>query len=144
MLLRCHMAAFEAVGGVPDGDLLPPDEDRRHRRSWRQHRLQPGTCRFCPARRPPAQGLPAVAGKNQGKGRHTTDCPLSNLMPPISSMSSSVVRPVTCCICRVNLELLRSDIGPDVWSGRASQEVFVDLSDVGLASMYPASHWSVS
>ena len=28
--------------------------------------------------------------------------------------------------------------------GRASQEVFVDLSDVGLASMYPASHWSVS
>ena len=24
---------------------------------------------------------------------------------------------------------------PDVWSGRASQEVFVDLSDVGLASM---------
>jgi hypothetical protein len=32
----------------------------------------------------------------------------------------------------VNLELLRSDIGPDVWSGRASQEVFVDLSDVGL------------
>jgi hypothetical protein len=46
--------------------------------------------------------------------------------------------------CRVNLELLRFDIGPDVWSGRASQEVFVDLSDVGLASMYPASHWSVS
>jgi hypothetical protein len=34
--------------------------------------------------------------------------------------------------------------GPDVWSGRASQEVFVDLSDIGLASMYPASHWSVS
>ena len=29
-----------------------------------------------------------------------------------------------------------SDNGPDVWSGRASQEVFVDLSDVGLASMY--------
>jgi hypothetical protein len=46
--------------------------------------------------------------------------------------------------CRVNLELLRSDIGPDVWSGRALQEVFADLSDVGLASMYPASHWSVS
>ena len=34
--------------------------------------------------------------------------------------------------------------GPFAWSGRASQEVFVDLSDVGLASMYPASHWSVS
>jgi hypothetical protein len=31
-----------------------------------------------------------------------------------------------------------SVVGPDVWSGRASQEVFVDLSDVGLASMYPA------
>jgi hypothetical protein len=37
-----------------------------------------------------------------------------------------------------------SGFGPDVWSGRASQEVFVDLSDVGLASMYPASYWSVS
>ena len=33
---------------------------------------------------------------------------------------------------------------PDVWSGRALQEDFADLSDVGLASMYPASHWSVS
>src|SRR6266446_6376140 len=32
---------------------------------------------------------------------------------------------------------------PDVWSGRASQEVFIDLSACGLASMYPASDWSV-
>src|SRR5215467_6635228 len=30
-----------------------------------------------------------------------------------------------------------------VWSGRASQEVFIDLAVLGLASMYPASHWSV-
>jgi hypothetical protein len=27
---------------------------------------------------------------------------------------------------------------PDVWSGRASQEVFVDLAVSGLASMYSA------
>jgi hypothetical protein len=32
---------------------------------------------------------------------------------------------------------------PDVWSGRASQKVFIDLSACGLASMYPASDWSV-
>jgi hypothetical protein len=30
---------------------------------------------------------------------------------------------------------------PDVWSGRAVQEVFVDPV-YGLASMYPASAWS--
>ena len=31
---------------------------------------------------------------------------------------------------------------PHVWSGRALQEVFVDLVVSGLASMYPASDWS--
>jgi class 3 adenylate cyclase len=31
---------------------------------------------------------------------------------------------------------------PDVWSGRALQEVFVDLAVSGLASMYPVSDWS--
>ena len=31
----------------------------------------------------------------------------------------------------------------DVWSGRASQAIFDDLTDVGLASMYPAFDWSV-
>ena len=33
---------------------------------------------------------------------------------------------------------------PDVWSGRALQENFVELAVSGLASMYPASDWSVS
>jgi hypothetical protein len=32
---------------------------------------------------------------------------------------------------------------PNVWSGRAVQEVFVDPGGCGLASMYPASDWSV-
>src|SRR5713226_6421440 len=32
---------------------------------------------------------------------------------------------------------------PFVWSGRASQEVFVEVAVSGLASMYPASDWSV-
>jgi hypothetical protein len=32
---------------------------------------------------------------------------------------------------------------PDVWSGRALQEDFVELAVSGLASMYPASDWSV-
>jgi len=31
---------------------------------------------------------------------------------------------------------------PIVWSGRALQEVFVELAFSGLASMYPVSNWS--
>src|SRR5450631_2939262 len=37
---------------------------------------------------------------------------------------------------------LRSHFDPTVWSGRALQEVFVDLVVSGLASMYPVSSWS--
>jgi hypothetical protein len=37
-----------------------------------------------------------------------------------------------------------SGFDPNVWSGRALQEGFVDLARMcGLASMYPASDWSV-
>src|SRR5580693_3653818 len=36
----------------------------------------------------------------------------------------------------------RTAFDPNVWSGRALQEVFVDLVVSGLASMYPASDWS--
>jgi ABC-type antimicrobial peptide transport system ATPase subunit len=32
---------------------------------------------------------------------------------------------------------------PNVWCGRALQEAFVGLSACGLASMYPASGWSM-
>jgi hypothetical protein len=32
---------------------------------------------------------------------------------------------------------------PNVWSGRALQENFVELAVSGLASMYPASDWGV-
>ena len=35
-----------------------------------------------------------------------------------------------------------SHFDPNVWSGRALQEVFVDLVVSGLASMYPVSSWS--
>ena len=35
-----------------------------------------------------------------------------------------------------------SPFDPDVWSGRALQEVFVELAFSGLASMYPVSAWS--
>ena len=31
-VLRCHVAAFEAIGGVPRGDPLRSDEDGSHRR----------------------------------------------------------------------------------------------------------------
>ena len=40
------------------------------------------------------------------------------------------------------LVLSFSHFDPDVWSGRALQEVFVDLVVSGLASMYPVSSWS--
>ena len=54
---------------------------------------------------------------------------------------------------RMNRRLLRGkrtnrlhrqidEIDPNVWSGRASQEVLVELAVGGLASMYPASDWS--
>jgi hypothetical protein len=35
-----------------------------------------------------------------------------------------------------------AEIDPNVWSGRASQEVFVEVAMNGLASMYPAFDWS--
>jgi hypothetical protein len=35
-----------------------------------------------------------------------------------------------------------SPFDPHVWSGRALQEVFVELALSGLASMYPVSDWS--
>ena len=35
-----------------------------------------------------------------------------------------------------------SGFDPHVWSGRALQEVFVELAFSGLASMYPVSAWS--
>src|SRR6266436_4878875 len=40
------------------------------------------------------------------------------------------------------LVLSSSQFDPFVWSGRALQEVFVDLVVSGLASMYPVSSWS--
>src|SRR5216683_261916 len=40
------------------------------------------------------------------------------------------------------LALSSSQFDPNVWSGRALQEVFVDLVVSGLASMYPVSSWS--
>ena len=43
------------------------------------------------------------------------------------------------------LALARKDVNdPNVWSGRALQENFAELAVSGLASMYPASDWSVS
>ncbi|HEY2427122.1 MAG TPA: hypothetical protein VGI09_14570, partial [Pseudolabrys sp.] len=33
---------------------------------------------------------------------------------------------------------------PDVWSGRALQDDFVELAVSGLASMYPAFDWSIA
>jgi hypothetical protein len=37
---------------------------------------------------------------------------------------------------------VRTAFDPNVWSGRALQEVFVELGFSGLASMYPVSDWS--
>ena len=52
----------------------------------------------------------------------------------------------SCSLCGVERtlreRLATSDFDPDVWSGRALQEVFVELAFSGLASMYPVSDWS--
>jgi hypothetical protein len=39
--------------------------------------------------------------------------------------------------------LVSGAFDPNVWSGRALQEDFAELAVSGLASMYPASDWSV-
>ena len=41
------------------------------------------------------------------------------------------------------LSVRTSQFDPNVWSGRALQEVFVELAVSGLASMYPAFDWSI-
>lgn len=43
-----------------------------------------------------------------------------------------------------NISAAMSVCDPDVWSGRALQENFVELAESGLASMYPASHDGIS
>jgi hypothetical protein len=68
------------------------------------------------------------------------------------------VRPFLAHSCRTRRHLSRQLLGvkrtpristiasasdPNVWSGRALQENFVELTVSGLASMYPASDWSV-
>ena len=40
--------------------------------------------------------------------------------------------------------IVTSAYDPNVWSGRALQENFVELAESGLASMYPASHDGIS
>ena len=66
-------------------------------------------------------------GKNRRHGRRAAQrCPLSGL-----NQTSLGPRAM-------------SAFDPNVWSGRASQEVFVELVVSGLASMYPASDWSLA
>ena len=47
------------------------------------------------------------------------------------------------CTADVFAATLMPRCDPNVWCGRALQEIFVDLLALGLASMYPASDWSV-
>jgi transposase InsO family protein len=69
-LLRCHIQAFETIGGVPIEIPLRPHEDRgdRRRRS-RPHRLQPIAGRAGVALSLSAPRLPTLSGQNEGKGR---------------------------------------------------------------------------
>ena len=73
-VLRCHAAAFEALGGAPDRNPLRPDENRRRPRGapgrsrcW-PHRLQPDPGRVRPPLRLPAKGLQGLPGQDQGQG----------------------------------------------------------------------------
>src|SRR5580693_1498128 len=58
---------------------------------------------------------------------------------PISDLPTTMVN---VCVRGKALALSISQFDPNVWSGRALQEVFVDLVVSGLASMYPVSSWS--
>jgi hypothetical protein len=62
---------------------------------------------------------------------------------PISDLPTTMVN---VCVRgqsgKYMLALSSSQFNPHVWSGRALQEVFVDLVVSGLASMYPVSSWS--
>ena len=61
MVLRCHLAAFEAFRGCDGQGALRPHEDHRHRRRpGRRAGVQPGARR--PAA-PPRRGAPAPAGR---------------------------------------------------------------------------------
>ena len=70
-LLRCHAAAFDALGGVPEQILY--DRMRtvfsREDPEERPHRLQRHPARVCPPLRLPAEGVQALPGEDEGQGR---------------------------------------------------------------------------
>jgi hypothetical protein len=68
-VLRCHIAAFEALGGVPQPLRSHEDGGDRRRRRGRSHLLQSHTARLRPPLRLPAQGVPSVSRQDQGQGR---------------------------------------------------------------------------
>ena len=59
-----------------------------------------------------------------------------------ASSRRAVISPLTEVKQSRSPVVLTGDRDPNVWSGRALQEGFVDLALSGLASMYPASDWS--
>ena len=80
-VLRCHMAAFEAIGGVPREILYDRMKTAVIGETGRQHRLQPRAHRLCPALRLPTQGLPPLPGQNQGQGRAALSLYPRGLLP---------------------------------------------------------------
>jgi hypothetical protein len=79
-------------------------------------------------------------------------CDISNvILPPthlpthqFRTRTTAPIRPRPSLPPRVrNVARPTSPFDPNVWSGRASQEVFVELAVSGPASMYPAFDWSV-
>ena len=81
-LLRCHIAAFEAIGGVPAQILYDRmktaviGEDAE----W-SRRLQSRAARLRPPLRLPAEGLPAVSGQDEGQGRAAVPLHPRGLLP---------------------------------------------------------------
>ena len=81
-VLRCHVAAFEALGGVPEQILYDRmktavlGESRRPR-----HRLQRQAAGPRRALRLRAQGLPSLPGQDQGQGRAAVPLRPRGLLP---------------------------------------------------------------
>src|SRR5258708_40053131 len=74
-------------------------------------------------------GRVGMGSKKHGQSGHATKSPRFRFLQKIEAEKNE----------RKDRSRLRD---PNVWSGRALQEVFVDLVVSGLASMYPVSSWS--
>ena len=74
--------------------------------------------------------------------RHVVCVGFASALAPFGHAAMSELSPLWGVMRKSHFKATRAGFDPDVWSGRALQEVFVELAFSGLASMYPVSAWS--